>query len=143
MSMISRPSFARYDLSARTKTQLRPWLQDFSLQRRYTLADVRAQIRAAERGGAKGWLLWNAAVQYTDAALATRRLLHQRVTVDYHDTRMADVLQDLRKKVRGLVVELDPQAVSAGEQKITHQAERPRLRGEPSPDRNISAEDRV
>jgi hypothetical protein len=54
-----------------TKTQLRPWLQDFSLQRRYTLADVRAQIRAAEKGGAKGWLLWNAAVQYTDEALAT------------------------------------------------------------------------
>jgi len=30
---------------------------------------VKAQIRAAEKGGAKGWLLWNAAVQYTDAAL--------------------------------------------------------------------------
>jgi hypothetical protein len=52
-----------------TKTQLRPWLQDFSLQRQYTLADVKAQIRAAEKGGAKGWLLWNAAVEYTDAAL--------------------------------------------------------------------------
>ncbi len=52
-----------------TKTQIRPWLQDFSLQRHYTLADVKAQIRAAEKGGAKGWLLWNAAVQYSSAAL--------------------------------------------------------------------------
>ena len=52
-----------------TKTEIRPWLQDFSMGRTYTLADVVAQINAAERGGAKGWLLWNADVQYHDDAL--------------------------------------------------------------------------
>jgi hypothetical protein len=51
-------------------TQIRPWLQDFALPRPYTLADVRAQIRAAERGGASGWLLWNAGNVYTRAAFA-------------------------------------------------------------------------
>ena len=51
-----------------TRTTVRPWLQDFSLGRTYTLADVRAQIKAAERGGARGWLLWNAGVRYTEAA---------------------------------------------------------------------------
>jgi len=53
-------------------TKLRPWLQDFTLpgERAYTIADVRAQIRAAERGGASGWLLWNAGVEYTEKAFA-------------------------------------------------------------------------
>jgi hypothetical protein len=37
--------------------------------RTYTQADVIAQINAAERGGAKGWLLWNADVVYHDGAL--------------------------------------------------------------------------
>jgi hypothetical protein len=54
-----------------TKTEIRPWLQDFSLGRNYTLADVVAQINAAERGGAKGWLLWNPYVVYHDGALAS------------------------------------------------------------------------
>jgi hypothetical protein len=52
-----------------TKTAIRPWLQDFSLGRTYTRADVVAQINAAERGGAKGWLLWNADVVYHTGAL--------------------------------------------------------------------------
>jgi hypothetical protein len=52
-----------------TSTAIRPWLQDFSLGRTYTLADVVAQINAAERGGAKGWLLWNANVVYHNDAL--------------------------------------------------------------------------
>jgi hypothetical protein len=52
-----------------SKTEIRPWLQDFSMGRTYTQADVIAQINAAERGGAKGWLLWNADVVYHDGAL--------------------------------------------------------------------------
>jgi hypothetical protein len=51
------------------KTSIRPWLQDFSLGRTYTLQDVVAQITAAERGGAKGWLLWNPDVVYHEGAL--------------------------------------------------------------------------
>jgi hypothetical protein len=60
----------RAALPSTTTTAIRPWLQDFSLGRTYTLADVVAQINAAERGGAKGWLLWNADVVYHDGALA-------------------------------------------------------------------------
>ena len=51
-------------------TRLIPWLQDFSLGRTYTLADVRAQIAAARRLRAAGFLLWNAAAVYTREALA-------------------------------------------------------------------------
>jgi hypothetical protein len=48
-----------------------PWLQDFSLGRTYTLADVEAQIDAARRLGSKGFLLWNAGGVYIEEALAT------------------------------------------------------------------------
>jgi len=57
----------RAALSSDHTTGIRPWLQDWGST--YTLADVIAQINAAERGGAKGWLLWNADVQYHDGAL--------------------------------------------------------------------------
>ena len=54
-----------------TDVKLVPWLQDFSLGRTYRLADVQAQIRAARRLGAGGFLLWNAAGVYTADALGT------------------------------------------------------------------------
>jgi hypothetical protein len=53
-------------------TRLVPWLQDFSLGRTYTLADVQDQIEAARDAGAEGFLLWNAAGLYTHGALADR-----------------------------------------------------------------------
>ena len=53
-------------------TRLVPWLQDFSLGRTYTLADVQDQIEAARDAGAEGYLLWNAAGVYTRGALAAR-----------------------------------------------------------------------
>ena len=53
-------------------TRLVPWLQDFSLGRRYRLADVQDQIEAARDAGAEGYLLWNAAGLYTRGALADR-----------------------------------------------------------------------
>jgi hypothetical protein len=49
--------------------QLRPYLQDFSLGVRYTPAHVRAQIRAAEELGVRGWILWNAGNHYTWSAV--------------------------------------------------------------------------
>ncbi|MEA2514128.1 MAG: hypothetical protein QOJ59_3615 [Thermomicrobiales bacterium] len=49
--------------------KLRPWLQDFNLGRDYTADDVRAQIRATDDADASGWMLWNAANEYTDDAL--------------------------------------------------------------------------
>jgi hypothetical protein len=49
-----------------------PWLQDFSLGRTYTLADVEQQIAAARRAESSGFLLWNAGGIYTTAALKPR-----------------------------------------------------------------------
>ncbi|MDQ3859074.1 MAG: putative glycoside hydrolase [Actinomycetota bacterium] len=46
-------------------TKLVPWLQDFTYGRRYTSADVEAQINAARRMRAGGYLLWNAGGVYT------------------------------------------------------------------------------
>jgi hypothetical protein len=54
------------------KTLLVPWLQDFSLGRPYTLADVQDQIQAARLEHVKGFMLWNAAGVYTVKALATK-----------------------------------------------------------------------
>jgi hypothetical protein len=49
--------------------QLRPFLQDFSLGVRYTPAFVRAQIRAAEELGVRGWILWNPGNHYDWSAV--------------------------------------------------------------------------
>jgi hypothetical protein len=53
------------------KTKLIPWLQDFSLGRRYGLGDVQDQIQAARLEHTKGFMLWNATGVYTVKALAT------------------------------------------------------------------------
>jgi hypothetical protein len=42
-----------------------PWLQDFSLGRTYTAADVAAQIKAARAFHTGGFMLWNAGGNYT------------------------------------------------------------------------------
>jgi hypothetical protein len=48
----------------------RPWLQDFSLLGvKYGVAEVKAQIKAAEEMGFTEWILWNASVSYTEGAL--------------------------------------------------------------------------
>jgi hypothetical protein len=62
-----------FDVALRgEKTRLVPWLQDFSLGRTYTLAEVRDQIQAARDAGSEGFMLWNAGGVYTRAALAGR-----------------------------------------------------------------------
>jgi hypothetical protein len=53
------------------ETKLIPWLQDFSLRRTYTLADIQDQIQAARLEHTKGFMLWNAAGLYTVKALST------------------------------------------------------------------------
>ncbi|HUP31607.1 MAG TPA: putative glycoside hydrolase [Gaiellaceae bacterium] len=45
------------------------WLQDFSYGRDYGPEQVRAQIKASRDAGVDDFLLWNAAVSYTEAAL--------------------------------------------------------------------------
>jgi hypothetical protein len=54
-----------------SKAKLIPWLQDFSLGRRYSLADVQDQIQAARLEHTKGFMLWNAEGVYTVKALST------------------------------------------------------------------------
>jgi hypothetical protein len=54
------------------KALLVAWLQDFSLGRTYTLADVQDQIQAARLEHVKGFMLWNAAGVYTVKALSTK-----------------------------------------------------------------------
>jgi hypothetical protein len=51
------------------KAVLVPWLQDFSLYRTYTPADVAAQVQAARTMHTGGFMLWNAAGVYTHSAL--------------------------------------------------------------------------
>ena len=46
-----------------------PWLQDFSFGRTYGAAEVAAQIRAARELGIDEFILWDAGVTYTAAAL--------------------------------------------------------------------------
>jgi hypothetical protein len=52
------------------KTEIIPWLQDFSLGREYTLAEVQAQIESARLQDSRGYLLWNPNGVYTEGALA-------------------------------------------------------------------------
>ncbi|MGH3135213.1 MAG: putative glycoside hydrolase [Gaiellaceae bacterium] len=47
-----------------------PWVQDFTFTTPFELEQVRAQIDAARRTGAKGFMLWNPEGVYTDGALA-------------------------------------------------------------------------
>jgi hypothetical protein len=60
----------RAKLRGRT-ARLIPWLQDFSLGRSYSLADVQDQIQAARLEHVKGFMLWNPAGVYTAEALST------------------------------------------------------------------------
>ena len=52
-----------------SKALLIPWLEDFSLGRTRTPAEVQAQIQAARDYRAKGFLLWNPAGVYTQEVL--------------------------------------------------------------------------
>jgi hypothetical protein len=55
------------------KAVIVPWLQDFSLGRTYTFADVKAQVDAARNMSAAGFLLWNPEGVYTEDALRPAR----------------------------------------------------------------------
>jgi hypothetical protein len=46
-------------------TQLRPWLQDFSLGNPYGRSQVQAQIQAVHDAGIKEWIFWNPSCRYS------------------------------------------------------------------------------
>lgn len=52
-----------------SKAELVPWIQDFTMGRKYTLADVQDQILAVRDSSAHGFLIWNASGEYTPGAL--------------------------------------------------------------------------
>jgi hypothetical protein len=58
---------------APTKARIIPWLQDFSLGRTYSMADIQAQIDSSRRAKTGGYLLWNAASVYTPGAVDASR----------------------------------------------------------------------
>jgi hypothetical protein len=53
------------------RTQIIPWLQDFTLGRSYSLADVQDEIQSARLEHSKGFMLWNPDGVYTAGALST------------------------------------------------------------------------
>jgi hypothetical protein len=52
----------RFATRGSPNVKIRPWLQDFG---GYGLPQVRAQIDAATKQGAAGWMLWDAGMDYT------------------------------------------------------------------------------
>jgi hypothetical protein len=48
--------------------KLRPWIQDFDYGKEYTLADVRAQIKATYDVGLNSWMSWDPSNKYTKDA---------------------------------------------------------------------------
>ena len=58
------------DRLAGTGAMGRPWLQDFSLRGvNYGVAEVKAQIKAAEEQGFSEWILWDPSLKYVEGAL--------------------------------------------------------------------------
>lgn len=47
-----------------TTTQIRPWLQDFSLGVHYGREEIQAQIKAVSDAGIKEWIFWNPSCRY-------------------------------------------------------------------------------
>lgn len=67
---IVRRSLADFIRQTRgTGARVVPWLQDFSFGRRYGAAEVAAQIRAVRDSDLEEFILWDAGVTYTAAAL--------------------------------------------------------------------------
>jgi len=60
--------------------QIRPWIQDFRDYafdgRKYSPDEIRLQMDGARDAGARGWMLWDAAVRYTPEALVSAQPAH-------------------------------------------------------------------
>jgi hypothetical protein len=65
--------------------------------------------------------------QLSPAALGTRRLLNRNVTVSYDNSRLGDVLEDLKKQVKGLQWTLEKNAGALQNLTVSYQAKKLRL----------------
>jgi hypothetical protein len=64
--------YALEDFSAAmrgTHADLLPWIQDFSMGRKFTLSDIQDEILSVRRSATSGYLLWNPTCEYTPGAL--------------------------------------------------------------------------
>jgi hypothetical protein len=52
-----------------SKAELGPWIQDFTMGRTFTLADIRDEILAVRNSDVRGFLIWNPSGEYTPGAL--------------------------------------------------------------------------
>jgi len=61
--------------SAGLPMRIRPWIQDFGYGefRAYTVADIKAEMKALRDNDALGWMIWNARAFFTEAALGPPR----------------------------------------------------------------------
>lgn len=71
-------------------SQIRPWLQDFSLQYKYGVKEVREQIAAAEAAGLDSWLLWNPTSNYTWQAF-----LDNKAIIINKEQKFSDIIDDI------------------------------------------------
>ncbi|HXG08636.1 MAG TPA: hypothetical protein VNK04_02510 [Gemmataceae bacterium] len=67
-----------------------------------------AEVRAADKDTAK--------------AAATRKKLKQKVTVNWKDTRLADIVEDIKEMVPGVSVRLDNKGGVSNNRKVTYAA---------------------
>jgi hypothetical protein len=58
----------------------------------------------------------------TPAAAATRKKLKEKVTCDYKDTRLEDVVDDLKDQVKGLRMQLDTKGGVSRNRTLTYSA---------------------
>ncbi|HTU91318.1 MAG TPA: biotin/lipoyl-binding protein [Gemmataceae bacterium] len=65
--------------------------------------------------------------QLSPAATRTRRLMKHRITVSYDNTRLADVLADLKKQIKDLQWTLDTEAGANEDLTVSYQAKEQRL----------------
>lgn len=65
--------------------------------------------------------------QLSPAAVKTRKLMRQRVSVSCDNTRLADVLADLKKQVKQLQWKLDTEAGAGEDLTVSYQAKEQRL----------------
>lgn len=59
----------RAKIASSSSDKFRPWLQDFSINKKYSSKEVRDQIKAVYDTGLNSWLLWSASNRYTKDAL--------------------------------------------------------------------------
>lgn len=106
-------SMVRFVARARSvnpAVEIRPWLQDFQDYafdgRIYTPAEIRRQIDGARMGGGRGWMLWDAAVQYTPAALVSAQPAYtpnpagKMLVLAYRDVSASSDIQSNSPEVR-------------------------------------------